>query len=90
MLRSKPPRKAAKTQRYFEAFCALFGEVLRLSFSRSQNYKQESLTAVLAPLKNIDISSLAIGGKTKLTKSSILPVLLTTISGQIEVTDDMV
>lgn len=75
---------------YFEAFCALFAEVLRLSFSKFRNYKGDSLMAVLAPLKNVDISSLAIGGKTKLTKNSILPVMLTAISGQIEVTDDMV
>jgi hypothetical protein len=75
---------------YFEAFCALFGEALRLSFSNSRNYKPDSLTAVLAPLKNIDISSLAIGGKTKLTRSTILPVLKTAISGQVEVSDDMV
>lgn len=75
---------------YFEAFCALFGETLRLAYTRFQNYKQNSLSLVLAPLKNVDISSLAIGGKTKLTKSAILPVLLTTVSGQVDVTDDMI
>ncbi len=75
---------------YFEAFCSLFSETLRLAFSKYHNYKPDSLSAILAPLKNIDISSLAIGGKTKLTRSSILPVLITAISGQVEVSDDMV
>ena len=75
---------------YFEAFCALFGETLRLSYTRFRNYKQDSLLGIMAPLKNVDISSLAIGGKTKLTKSSILPVLLTAISGQVEANDDMI
>lgn len=75
---------------YFEAFCGLFSETLRASFSKFRNYKMDSLAAVLAPMKNIDISSLAIGGKTKLTRSSILPVLITAISGQVEVSDDMV
>jgi len=68
----------------------LFSEALRMSFSNFRNYKPDSLTAVLAPLKNVDISSLAIGGKTKLTRSTILPVLITAISGQVEVSDDMV
>lgn len=75
---------------YFDAFCSLFSEVLRLSFSKYRNYKPDSLASVLAPLKNVDISTLAIGGKTKLTRSSILPVLVTAISGQVEVSDDMV
>lgn len=75
---------------YFEAFCALFPEVLRLSYAQFNNYKLASMAEVLAPLENVDVSSLAIGGRTKLTKSAIVPVLLTAISGHVEVTDDMV
>lgn len=75
---------------YFEAFCGLFGECLRLAFGKSQNYKQSSIEEVLQPLRNVDITSLVTGGRTRLSKGSILPILLTTISGQVEVSDDMV
>lgn len=75
---------------YFEAFCALFDEATRISYAKHQNYKLESLEDVLAPLNNVDISGVLTGGKTKVTKGTILPALKHAISGQIDARDDMV
>ena len=75
---------------YFEAFCSIFDEVLKLARDRSNNYKIESLTMVLAPLKTIDFSNISSGGKTKITKTNIIPILKHTLSGQIDVNDNMV
>ena len=75
---------------YFEAFCALFDEITRISYAKHRNYKLESLEDVLAPLANIDLASVLTGGKTKITKASILPALKHSVSGQIDAHDDMV
>ena len=75
---------------YFEAFCALFEDVVRLSYTKHRNYKYGSLCDVLAPLQNIDISGILTAGKTKITKAAILPHLKNAISAQIEVLEDMV
>ena len=75
---------------YFEAFCGLFDDVMRISRTKYQDFKQESLTNVLAPIRNVDIETLVTGGKTKVTKSTILPVLKQSLTGQIDVTEDMI
>jgi DNA sulfur modification protein DndB len=78
------------TSAYFEAFCAVFDEVLRLSRERHSNYKEESLAKILAPIKSIDLASVSSEGKSKITKANILPVLKETISGRIAVDESMV
>lgn len=75
---------------YFEAFCGLFDDVMRLSYTKHKKYKLDSLIDVLSPLKNIDISGILTAGKTKITKSTILPHLKEAISGQIVVYEDMI
>jgi DNA sulfur modification protein DndB len=75
---------------YFEAFCALFDEVLRLARERYTNYKPESLAKILAPVKTIDLAHIPSGGKTKITKTNIIPILRDTIMGQITVDESMV
>lgn len=75
---------------YFEAFCALFDDVLLLARQRYANYKPESLEKTLAPIKTIDLRRISSGGKTKITKAAILPVLKQTLSGQIAVDESMV
>ncbi len=75
---------------YFEAFCALFDEVLRLARERFSNYKPESLAKVLAPVKSIDLARISSGGRTKITKTIIIPVLKQTLSGQITVDESMI
>ena len=75
---------------YFEAFCALFDDVLRLSYTKYKNYKYNSLSDVLAPLETINISGILTPGTTKVTKAAILPHLKEVISGQLIVSEDMV
>jgi DNA sulfur modification protein DndB len=75
---------------YFESYCALFDDVLRLSYTKHRDYKYDSLLDVLAPLENIDIAGILTAGKTKITKAAILPHLKNAISDQIVVYEDMV
>lgn len=75
---------------YFEAFCEIFDEVLRLARERHLNYKPESLTKILAPVKTIDLSRISSGGKTKITKTIIVSVLKQTLSGQVVVDESMI
>ena len=79
-------RKAA----YFEAFCGLFIDITRLSLSRHNDLKEQSLVSVLYPLKNVDLENLLTGGRTSITKSSILPVLKQLFTEEIDVTGEMV
>lgn len=75
---------------YFEAFCALFDDATRVSRTKFQDYKLDSLKDVLAPINNIDLEVVATGGKTKVTKTTILTVLKQAISGKFEISDDMI
>lgn len=75
---------------YFEAFCELFDDVLKISYSKYHDYKLDSLTKVIEPIKNVDLSFIASSGKTRITKLTILPVLKEVISSQIEVCEDMI
>jgi len=75
---------------YFESFCAIFDEVLRITRERFSNYKPESLAKVLAPLKTIDLSRIHSGGKVKISKANIIPVLKETLNGQIVVDESMI
>jgi DNA sulfur modification protein DndB len=82
--------KLIRRAAYFEAFCDFFEDVIRLSRERHKNYKEESLTEILLPISNVDLGSLPSRGTTKISKTTILEVLKNTISGQIEVSEDMV
>ena len=75
---------------YFESLCALFDDVVRLSYTKFKNYKYDSLLDVLSPLQNLDITGIVAAGKTKITKAAILPHLKQAISGQLIVSEDMV
>lgn len=75
---------------YFESFGALFDEVLRVARERYSDYKPESLSKVLAPLKTIDLSQISSGGKVKISKANIIPILKETINGQIVVDESMI
>lgn len=75
---------------YFEAFCELFDDVLKISYSKYHNYKLDSLTKIIEPIKNVDLSFISSSGKTRITKLTILPVLKNVISSQIEVYEDMI
>jgi hypothetical protein len=82
--------KLLRKSAYFEAFCDLFDDIIRLSRERHRNYKEASLAEVLRPINNVDLESLPTSGKTKVTKTVILEVLKNTLSGQIEVSEDMI
>ena len=82
--------KLLRRSAYFEAFCEFFEDIIRLSRERHKNYKEESLAEVLHPISNVDLESLPTGGKTKISKTTIVEVLKNTISGQIEVSEDMI
>lgn len=75
---------------YFEAICELFDDVLKISYSKYHNYKIESLTKVIEPIKSVDLSFITSSGKTRITKLTVLPVLKNAISSQIEVYEDMI
>jgi DNA sulfur modification protein DndB len=75
---------------YFESFCAIFDEVLHRAREKSNDYKPESLSAVLAPLKAIDLKHIPSQGKSKITKSNIIPVLRQVINGQTSVDVSMI
>jgi DGQHR domain-containing protein len=75
---------------YFEAFCAIFDEVLLLSRERHGNYKAESLVKVMRPVKNVDLSHISSGGKARLTRSLIIPVLKKALGGQLIVDENMI
>jgi len=75
---------------YFEAFWAIFEDTLQVSMARHRNIKFESLLDVLGSLKNVDLQHLATHGRTKITKSSIVPVLKAAIAAQVDVSEDMV
>ena len=75
---------------YFEAFCSIFNDTITTSRSKHGDYKYESLLDILAPLENIDLSNLPTKGKTRVTKSDILPILQPVLSGHLDVKDDMV
>ena len=75
---------------YFEAYCSIFEDVLRLSYSKHRKYKFESLLDILAPLKNINVAGILTAGKTKITKAAIIPYLKAVLLSQIDVFEDMV
>ena len=76
---------------YFEAFCSLFEDVVRLAHAKFSNTKLSSLVEVLNPLSNIQLGEvLASGGKTKITKTSIIPVLRAAVTNRLDITDDQV
>lgn len=82
--------KLLRRSAYFEAFCDFFEDVIRLSRERHKDYKESSLVEILQPVRNVDLESLPTSGKTKITKTTILEVLKNTISGQIEVSEEMI
>lgn len=82
--------KVLRKSAYFEAFCDLFAEVVRLSMGKMHDLKYESLLEILSPVGNFDIQQIATRGRTKITKGAIYPVLKTAICEHVEVTEDMV
>lgn len=75
---------------YFESFCGLFADIARISLNRHGNVKEQTMIDVLSPMKNIDLENLLTGGRTSITKSSILPVLKQLFTESLDVTGDMV
>jgi DGQHR domain len=88
--RSLVNTKLLRKKAYFEAFCEFFEEVARISRERFQNYKEESLAEVLAPLINIDLENLPAQGRSTITKHAVLDVLKDALSSQLDVNDDMI
>lgn len=82
--------KLLRRSAYFEAFCEFFEDVIRLSRERHRDYKETSMREVLEPIGNVDLESLPTSGTTRVSKTIILEVLKNAVSGQIEVTADMV
>jgi DGQHR domain-containing protein len=79
-----------RRQAYFEAFCEFFEDVSRLSRERHRDYKEQSLIDVLQPIRNVDLENLPTGGRTNITKSTVLEILKKTLSGHFEVREDMI
>jgi len=75
---------------YFESFCAVLEEVLRLSREKYSNYKFDSLIKVLQPFNNIDLSRVSAGGRARLSKTTIVPILKELLIGQVVVDPNMV
>lgn len=79
-----------RKQAYFEAFCEFFDDIARMSREKHNDYKPESLIDVLRPIRNIDLENLPTGGKTVISKVTILEVLKNAMAGHFEVSEDMV
>ncbi len=75
---------------FFEAFCEIFDDVLRLAHSNHRDYKLVTLQEVLGAVRNVDLTSIPTQGKDTLTKAAIVPVLKGVLAGQVDVTEDMV
>ncbi|MGA2177682.1 MAG: DGQHR domain-containing protein [Verrucomicrobiota bacterium] len=82
--------KLLRVAAFFESFCSVFDEVLRLSRERYSNYKLDSLSKVLQPLNNIDLSHVSAGGRARLSRTTIAPILKDLIIGQVNVDPNMV
>jgi DGQHR domain-containing protein len=82
--------KLIRTAAFFESFCAVFEEVLRLSRERYSNYKLDSLTKVLGPLNNIDLSRASAAGRARISRTTIAPLLKELLIGQVVVDPNMV
>lgn len=74
---------------YFEAFCEVFEDASNLAFTEHSNYKEESFTESLKRLRNIDFTAIISGGKTRVTKSTIVQHLKTMMAEGVEITDDL-
>lgn len=79
-----------RKQAYFEAFCEFFDDAARISREKHDNYKEDSLIDVLRPIRNIDLENLPTGGRTIISKSTIVEILKNTVTGQLEVDEDMI
>jgi len=75
---------------YFESFCSIFPEVIRMAYTRHQNYRFEALKTILEPITNVNLEDVFTRGRTKITKATIVPVLKQAISGQIIVDEDKI
>jgi DNA sulfur modification protein DndB len=75
---------------YFEAFCGIFTEVLRLSLTKHREFKPSSLEDVLSGIANIDLEAVLARGRTKISKATVLPILKQALGGQLEIREDMV
>jgi DNA sulfur modification protein DndB len=82
--------KLIRIAAYLESFCAIFEEVLRLSREKYTNYKLDSLVKVLQPVNNIDLSRVSAGGRARLSKTTIVPILKELLIGQVIVDPNMV
>lgn len=82
--------KLLRVSAFFESFCSVFEEVLRLSRERHSNYKLDSLIKVLQPMNNIDLSRVSAGGRARLSKTTIVPILRELLVGQEVVDPNMV
>lgn len=75
---------------YFEAFAELFYDTINMSISKRKNLKQSTILEILQPIKATELKSINIGGNARLTKTHIKNIMLTAISNNMDVTDDLV
>lgn len=75
---------------YFEAFCGVLTEVLRLALTKHRNFKPEALDDVLSGISTIDLEAVLARGRTKISKATVLPILKQALGGQLEIREDMV
>ena len=82
--------KLLRSSAYLESFCALFEDVCRMSREKHSNLKLDSLKAVMRPLRALDLGHISSGGRARLTKNAIVPVLKETLFGELHIDSDMV
>jgi hypothetical protein len=75
---------------YFEAFCAIFDEVLEKSYSLHRDYKEDSLNQVLSKISNFDIAQMTTAGRTKITKGPIISQLRAILFESPRITEDQI
>lgn len=82
--------KLLRRSAYFEAFCETFDDVIKLARQKHEDYKLESLKDILGAIGNVDLETIPTGGRTNVTKAAIIPILRGALTGQVDVTEDMV
>jgi DGQHR domain-containing protein len=75
---------------YLEAFCSVFEEVMKASRDNYNDYKIDSLRKVLKPLKALNLSGISTGGRARLTKATLVPLIKGSLFGELYVDGSMV
>lgn len=73
---------------FFEAIFDLFDEIIRESYTRYNNVKQESLQEIIKPIAKLDYTTVSSSG-TKVTKSSYEHIMRSALRKRVQISGEM-